>query len=481
MADFAEMYAKQNRILDIYLKNAGIGTVVMEVNHQVIGRHICEYLHTNYHLHLIDYGLLTGGIVNLLKQVGQSTVVNNRRICIYNFPTDSGTIDVIQSLNLSRELLRRVDRVVFVMPTLLVEQIRTREPNLRDYIGLFLDYNRKSVIPFEPVFDVPFKKRLTRNEQVNLKNPLIDFNEKENLQQYFRYVNQFYHQRLPKHECYQKLLPAFEQLLEAIHDRYCGNVSDCIQATEELLYQTASVLAVQGYYDLAQERFEMMLQIECGKIAEKNMHTLHGLEGISYCLYCMGNYNRSEEVLLQAIQILQSKETNFVAWICRLYSNYAACCIRLKEYLKAQEVLNRSFHMLLESKQLKPEREARIRTNLMICQLQQGEIAEISKSGWQQYMNKVKSEPEIERLGYANCILMDAWYKGVFLGANREALTEATAALDINRELLEENAYELAVTYAVLEKIYSQLGDTKNEGLARKKKRNILSASRSMD
>lgn len=39
-------------------------------------------------------------------------------------------------------------------------------------------------------------------------------------------------------------------------------------------------------------------------------------------------------------------------------------------------------------------------------------------------------------------MLLDAWYKGVLLGCNREVLSEAKTALIVNRELLEE-------TYAI--------------------------------
>lgn len=475
MADFTETYAEQNRILDIYLKNAGIGTVVIEVNNQVIGMHICEYLHTYYHLHLIDDAKLSGGIVNFLRETGRSPVAGDRRVCIYNFPTDADTIDVVRSLNISRELLRSIDRLVLVMPTIFVEQIRIREPNLRDYFGLFLDYNRPVSSPFEPIFDVPFKKRFTREERKKLKGAFLSLDINESLRQYFQYISQFYHRRLSKHECYQVLLPAFERLLAEMHDYYGNDQLNYIQATEDILYQTATVLAVQRYTEPALEQFEMMLDIVKRNITEKVMYALHALEGIAYCFYCMRNYQKSEEALIQAIQLLQKMETDHVAWICRLYSNYAACHICMREWQNAEEVLNRCIQVLVDNGKMNSEREARIRTNLMICKIEQGKVAEIATSEWQQYAYKIKSEP-VKGYDYANSILLDAWYKGVLLGCNREALSEARTALKINRELLEENAYELAVNYAVLETIYGQLGDVKNENLAKKKKENILRA-----
>lgn len=478
MTDFAGRYSSQNKILDIYLKNVDVGTVVIEVNHQVTGMQICQYLDDNYHLRAVNYELLPEGIVNFLRETGQRQEKSERQICIYNFPTDSDTIDVIQSLNISRELLRTVDRLALVMPTLLVEQIRTREPNLRDYIGLFLDYNIKSDSPFEPVFDVPFKKRFTRDEQKNLKGSVLDLQGKGNLQQYFRYINQFYNRKLSRYECYKTLLPAFQDLLEDFYNHSWKRMSDYIQAVEDLLYQTAAVLAVQQYYELAIKQFEMMLKEGSQKADGENMHILHGLEGIAYCSYWLEDYDRAERSLLYAVQILRNMEMDNEAWICRLYSNYAACCIRRGDYQKAQSISEMCLSMLTERGQMSLERETRVRMNLMICQMERGETSEIYTGAWQQYLDKIKVKLGTDTINYASCLLMDAWYRSVLLGANKEALAEAKEALEKNRFLLEENSYDLAVNYAVLEKIYNQMGDVENEKLTSIKKTNILRTCR---
>lgn len=479
MIDFAGKYSSQNKILDIYLKNAGVGTVVIETNHQVTGMQICQHLDANYHMRTVNYELLTEGIVNFLRETGQRKEQSERQICIYNFPTDSDTIDVIQSLNISRELLRTIDRLILVMPTLLVEQIRTREPNLRDYIGLFLDYNTKNNLPFEPVFDVPFKKRFTRDEQKSLKGSVRSLHGRSDLQQYFRYINQFCNRKLSRHECYETLLPAFQDLLKEFNYHSWEGMSDYIQAVEDLLYRTAAVLAVQQYYELAIRQFEMILKVGSQKTNGENMHILHGLEGISYCSYWMRDYDRAERSLLYAVQILRNMETDNEAWICRLYSNYAACCIRRGDYQKAQSISEMCLSMLTEYGQMNPERETRARMNLMICQMERGEIAEIYTGGWQQYLDKIKAEQGTDSINYVSCLLMDAWYRSVLLGANKEALAEAKEALGKNRFLLEENSYDLAVNYMVLEKIYNQMGDSENEKLVNIKKTNILRTCRS--
>ena len=240
MIELAEEYPKENKILDIYMKNASVGTVVVEVNSQVTSMQICEYLNTNYCLELIDYAELKDGIIHFLREVGQRQRREQKQICIYHFPTDSETIDVIKSLNISRELLRNLHRIVLVMPTLLVNQIKEYEPNLKDYIGLFLDYNRKVRMPFEPVFDVPFQKKFTKNEQQMLKVEYLSLDGEnqieEKLNQFFRYINQFHNRKLSKYECFDTLLPAYKKMLVEVHDHNWQQNSDYIQAVNDIMY-----------------------------------------------------------------------------------------------------------------------------------------------------------------------------------------------------------------------------------------------------
>ena len=54
MPDLKEQFKKQNKIFDIYMKNASIGIVVIECNYKEIGMQICEYMHTSYCLQCVD-------------------------------------------------------------------------------------------------------------------------------------------------------------------------------------------------------------------------------------------------------------------------------------------------------------------------------------------------------------------------------------------------------------------------------------------
>lgn len=480
MFDLGKEYPKQSRVLDIYLKNANIGIAVLECNNVVTGVQICEYLHTCYSLQMIDYNQLQRGIVDFLREIRNRYRDDERKFCIYNIPANSDTIDIVKSLNISRELLTNAKRIVFIMPTLLVRQIQRYEPNLNDYIGLYLDYNvHKYEIPFLPVFDVPFKKQFTKPEQASLKKEKIRLAPDPTLEQYFQYLDQYNQRKLSKYECDKTLLPAFEQMRAELSSIGWSNDKDKAQASLDILYRTATVLAVQQYYNIAGRLFKEMLKI-CLDVYKRTqgMHLMQALEGLSYCNYCVQNYDSAKEQILLIVDILENHPTSLDAWICRLNSNYAACYIQEKNYTKAIELLENSYQRLKENGLLNLEREIRINTNRMICYMADGESADLHADEWAKTREAIENDLGKDNIYYANNILIDAWYNGILMGDNVTALEEATEALAINLRLLGENAYGLAANYRVLQVVYEQLGETEKSVQTQTRYESILQNQR---
>ena len=91
-----------------------------------------------------------------------------------------------------------------------------------------------------------------------------------------------------------------------------------------------------------------------------------------------------------------------------------------------------------------------------------------------QFMDDTASIYGVESISYANCLLLDSWYKGILMGMNGDSIEEAQIALEINRKQLQENSYTLAINYDVLEKLFHQAGDQERETEACNKKKNIL-------
>ena len=87
-------------------------------------------------------------------------------------------------------------------------------------------------------------------------------------------------EHLYTNECFDTLLPAYKKMLVEVHDHNWQQNSDYIQAVNDIMYQTAVVLAVQQYYNTAKEIFDMMMDV-VGKRKERvNIYILQGLEGI---------------------------------------------------------------------------------------------------------------------------------------------------------------------------------------------------------
>ena len=481
MLIFEEKYSKQNHILDVYMKNASIGIMVLECNNRVTGVQICKYLHTCYSLQMIDYNELPNGIVDFLREIDNSYVMNDRKFCIYNFPVKSDTVDVVKSLNISRELLKNAKRLVFIMPTLLVRQIQRYEPNLNDYIGLFLDYNenvRKS--PFVPIFDVPFKKQFTRKEQASLKKEVIHIGPDISIKEYFQYLEQFRSRKLSKYEKDKTLAPALKIIWNEIALHPWNIENDDKQAMADVLYHTAIILAIQKYYKEAGILFEEMSQIHMLRdSADAGMTELQGLEGMAYCDYQLKKYEEAKKSILRAIDILENKMNPNEAWICRLNSNYAACFIQTEDYVKAVDLLENCYQRLMENHLLNLEREIRINTNRMLCYMTQKETVDLHIAMWMENRQHIYDDLGQNNIYYANNLLISAWYNSVFMGDNDTALEEAEEALAINQQLLNANAYGLAVNYCVLETIYQPLGTAEKAQQAGMRYASILQNQRS--
>ena len=98
---------------------------------------------------------------------------------------------------------------------------------------------------------------------------------------------------------------------------------------------------------------------------------------------------------------------------------------------------------------------------------------------WMENRQHIYDDLGQNNIYYANNLLISAWYNSVFMGDNDTALEEAEEALAINQQLLNANAYGLAVNYCVLETIYQQLGKAEKAQQAGMRYASILQNQRS--
>lgn len=69
------------------------------------------------------------------------------KLLFYDLSLEESDYDLIKTMNLSRDIMRKVGIVVLLVPTFIMEKIQLDMPNLYDYITLRLDYNIKYKCP----------------------------------------------------------------------------------------------------------------------------------------------------------------------------------------------------------------------------------------------------------------------------------------------------------------------------------------------
>lgn len=454
MPDLKEQFKKQNKIFDIYMKNASIGIVVIECNYKEIGMQICEYMHTSYCLQCVDYMDLKEGIVEYLRKIGNSENEQEKCICIYNFPTYSDSVNVVKSLNISRELLKNVIRLVFIMPTFMVNQIQRYEPNLRDYIGLFLEYNPKKQIPFQPEYDAPFEKHFRKKEKFDTTFTLYK-KQKQQGDQVRRlrlYAAALINACVATKENMDKVVwPAYREAIQEIKQYASGKEKTKLEA--DINFLMALALSNQQFYEEAEKIFHKILIYASEKERKKDFSFLQGLEGIAFCEYGLKNYEKAEKIISEIIQLQHKQEENIVQ-MCKTQNNLAACYIQMEKYEQAITILEKCEKIILKSNSHRLEHELYIKKNLMICYMKTaGRDIDLHMDMWAQITERVKEIYGKKSVWYAECLLIDAWCQGILLGKYEDAIKEAELAVKIEKGILGQGAEEVEKAQEVLNMI----------------------------
>lgn len=450
MPDLKEQFKKQNKFLDIYMKNASIGIVVIECNNKGISMQICEYMHTSYCLQCVDYTDLKEGIVEYLRKIGTSDNEQEKYVCIYNFPTDSDSVNIVKSLNISRELLKNLIRLVFVMPTFLVNQIQRYEPNLRDYIGLFLEYNSQKQIPFQPEYDAPFEKHFRKKEKFDITvTPYKNHEQQgEQVRRLRLYAAALTNACVATKENMDKVVwPAYREAIQEIKQYASEEEKTKLEA--DINIEMALALSNQQFYEEAEKIFHKILI----RASEKDLSFLQGLEGIAFCEYGLKNYEKAENIISEIIQLQRKQEENIVQ-MCKAQNNLAACYIQMEKYEQAIEILKKCEKIILNSNSHQLEHALYIKKNLMICYMKTaGKDIDLPMDMWAQITEKVKEIYGKKSVWYAECLLIDAWCQGILLGKYENAIKEAELAVKIEKEILGQEAEEVEKAQEVLNTI----------------------------
>lgn len=113
-------------VLDIYVTNAKPALVLLEYNNNISA--VIDFLCTRYALQKVNYKDVS--IVEFLTK--------NNVACIYNFPEVDSIINLVKTLNLCRELLLKSTKLFFVVPSKLINELKSHVLDFCDYIGILV-------------------------------------------------------------------------------------------------------------------------------------------------------------------------------------------------------------------------------------------------------------------------------------------------------------------------------------------------------
>lgn len=457
------------------LKYSSLGIFVVELNSKVVEQKLMDELRNDENIQdvdCVDFLEIQNDFVDDMRQREQSSHV----VVYYNFFSDSPSFDIVRTMNLSREVIKNIGRVVFLFPSFLVNRIQYEVPNLRDYVMSFFDFRLLFDIPFEPVFAIDSHVFRTKQERYVLKHLGEERKAPDNptVGDYFQYLSRFEHKKIS-----DKDVQSIENYLwfvsSELHEQSKreGNEKIFLNLQEELWRTTGWVYARHRRYKEAIEIFDQIIILT--EIGEDFMrYRLHSYEGKAYCYYHGRQFDKAKEQLLKMLELLDDCETDYATWKARILNDYACCFLREENYSKAMEILDTSHSILIESGTDNLNRTFRYRYNLMLTFLLTRKSLYTLLPDWRKMGQGLASQSLAYQVQYGKYCNMNAWIMGIECGSLFLAYDASLDSLKYCRDVFPENHIELARNHYSLAIISELLGDNEKKEFHHNKMRNIM-------
>ena len=440
--------------LNIFLQNTDIGIFVAEVNSIEMQERIIDRLNESFVIETIDFNNIKNSFVGELR-----SHTNKDKVKVYyNFVYDTLDYNIVKTLNLSREVIKENGKVIFLLPSFLVWKIQYEEPNFRDYVISFFDFNEDVDIPFEPVFAIDDHIFKTKEERNSLKQivPKQDVSDAGNIEEFYQHLDSFDYKKMSKkqvkHICnmmWTILSDIKEKKLKTSEEQY-------LLLEESLCRRTAWTFAKQRLFDEAVEIFDLLGILEPGENKSVKLR-LHAYEGKAYCCYHKKDYSAAKGELLLMLNLLNEFETDFSAWKARIYNDYACCLIKEKSYDEAVGVLKQSFQILHEAGECNPQRKLRYFYNGMLLEILRKKCIYPYLAKWEAFAKEIEtfSYSEMFRSKFTT---LNAWVIGVIQGKVTEGFELGCKNLIRIRNIFPENDIEIARIHFTIAQICNLMG-----------------------
>ncbi len=475
--EYKDKVLANDKKLKLYLQYVQQGIILIEVNDKRMNLYI-RRLFQEYNISMIDFMDIKDGFTDNIQQYQDERKQN--KICYWNFPDEKFSYEIIGSLNLSRELLKNVGIVIFMLPTFLVRQIEEEEPNLYDYITLKLDYRYDIPVFFEPKFALTYRSDQTKTEVKQQKefSKMQDKKFIDCMEAYYERLAYYTAHRLSASEKNDLLDKDFWKALALVHDADKQEPRSIVINQIDIIKRTAELLCRQGYLKNAYELFGKIKEY-CTIYPDMEASLIHSAEGRAFCQYYLGEYASAKAYLEEALRVLvrQKNQTDQLTWILRIQNDIGACVYQLENYDEALRIWQECYERMKESHIDELDRVYRNLYNQLLVHWQRNDNVTRYYSTWQSIGKTIEDNLQQDSKLYLEYMSVKAWVEGAYLGRTSYAKKLMDQVITAAHRIYKENDVRLATYYYVLGYFHMQLNEEEQFEKCMKKGKNIIHQS----
>lgn len=445
-------FHKQEKVLDIYLNNVEQAMILLEINDIHGVKYYTEKLLQTYQIHSINMFEYRSDFNLLISDILEKDL---RNICFYGFYEKDMQFDLLKSLNMTRDVFANRGIIIFMMPSIMVENIRLQLPNFYDYIYLRTDFLENYQRPFDVIFSwngnefvdretlnkrkqmLIYSKNNMQSKSGNNSNSIIEKINEDTIKQYYYDLQMFGFKKMSSNDindCYQQLEAIISQIRKMITMQEAGSAM-----LDELVLSTARLFLKNNAFEEARKLYVLRL----GLSNNNDVRLMESMQEMAYLYYQQGNFAKAIELLDEMLSRVEVM--NNLPWKCKIYNNYATCLYKRGRYEEALGILEESLLLLQKSSNCNLNREYRITYNMILIELElQKNLCDTLNKALVLIEKMDKNSYEYLRLA-----ILTAWIQGVEAGNLKEGYQLIQHAYCLAQKILPENHMEFVVMYYV--------------------------------
>lgn len=414
-----ESFEHNNRKLNNYLRNIDSAIILLCANDRSAMVTLQEMLQNEFAFEGIDYAGVRQSFPTLLKIYEDKKEQN--KLCFYNMLEENRDYDLIKTINLSRDILRKVGVVVFIIPTFIMEKIQLENPNLYDYVTLSLDYNIIYDNHLEPIYSeekryfVPKKVRTARKAMVLTNMPA----RIQTVRDYYNYLEAGQYVNVKQEDVYYMMNWLFDYLHESLEARKWEmenltdeNPEDFSEIRIDLYMKTAMFFLQHGFLNEAINLYDEVLHLkkikQTGLLSDKtSILELEAIQGKAYCYYKRKDYQRAQDTLI--ILKREVELTGNLAWRYKIYNDLGVCYLKQNRVYDAIAIWKECELGLRQMGEYNTYRHFRILYNMMLVSLDERNIFPKREDEWAALEKEICHNIGENGLEYFGYLLMSSW------------------------------------------------------------------------